>query len=286
MNKGCWVAAITPMTESGAIDYQAWTRILNRFTLSGVSGVVVLGTTAESINIEFSEREQLLKIASGVLGTTDWYVGVGHASMQTAITYSKQAIEYGASGLMAVSPFYNRPMADGLIQYYLKILAFGLPVMAYNVPSRTGIDVGCEVWDELYSCNNFVAIKEASPDVNRAALLVERYPRLTILSGNDNQLIPWLRLGGHGIVSVIANAIPEIFSEICNHALATNFDKAEELYQSVSDLLSSAELAVNPIAIKCIMHSLGLTDLGLRLPLMVTDEIYQEVTKNIKEELC
>ena len=273
------------MLSSGEVDYIAWAELLRSFENVGIAGVIVFGTTAESVNLTLQEREQLLEIAAKTL-TTKWFVGVGHPSMQQAIEYSAQAIKYNPDGFMVVTPYYNRPMKSGLVDYFSVILDLGLPVMAYNVPSRTGIDVGVEVWDELLGYDNFVAIKEASPDLMRVNKLVSRYPKLTILSGNDSQILEFMRLGGHGIVSVLANAVPAEFSLLCQHCFLGNWQAASEVFASFGSLIIASDRAVNPVAIKCILHKLGRIDLGIRLPLKITQEIYDDVVDAFKEETC
>lgn len=280
MNKGCWVAAITPMFLDGSIDYKAWERLLASFVDAKLAGVVVLGTTAESVNITFDERAKLLDIAAKILSNTQWLVGVGHASMAEAIKLTKQAECYSPTGLMVVTPYYNRPMAAGLVQYFKTLLTTSnLPMIAYNVPTRTGIDVGCEVWDQFLQHENFIGLKEAHSDVKRAEIYRERYPDLLLYSGNDDNIHQWNKLGGDGLISVIANALPSIVNDYTNGGS----------HPLVTDLLAASAQAVNPVAIKCIMHKLGLCDLGIRLPLAITDEIYNQVEiylKDVGEVIC
>lgn len=280
MNKGCWVAAITPMFLDGSIDYKAWERILISFVDAKLAGVVVLGTTAESVNITFDERAKLLDIASKILSKTQWLVGVGHASMAEAIKLTKQAECYNPTGLMVVTPYYNRPMTDGLVEYFKTLLkTSNLPMIAYNVPTRTGIDVGFKVWDALLKHENFIGLKEAHSDVKRAEIYRERYPNLLLYSGNDDNVHQWNKLGGDGLISVIANALPSIVNDYTNGGNQP----------TVTDLLAASAQAVNPVAIKCIMHKLGLCDLGIRLPLAITDEIYNQVEiylKDVGEVIC
>lgn len=271
----CLVAAITPMNLDGSIDYIAFESLLNSF-IDNVTGVVVLGTTAESVTILPEERAELLAIASRVLVGIDWYVGVGHASLAQALVYTRAAERFNPTGLMAVTPYYNRPMTDGLIEYFQAIMqASSLPVITYNVPTRTGIDAYTDVWDKLCANKNFFGIKEAHSDVNRIVTLRERYPNLELYTGNDNNVREWQAQGGHGVISVIANAMPKVFMDYCQGA-----DD-----QRIHALLRSMDQAVNPIAIKCIMHHLGLINLGMRLPLMITNEIYEQVVNSFMEEL-
>lgn len=280
MNKGCWVAAVTPMLQNGEIDYQSFNKLLAGFVSAKLAGVVILGTTGESVNISYSEREKLLSIASQVLSSTDWLVGVGHASMAEAIKLSEQAARFNPTGLMVVTPYYNRPMVSGLVSYFQAIMnATNMPIIAYNVPTRTGIDAEIAVWDKLYGQPNFLGIKEAHSDVRRAHIYRMRYPNLLLFSGNDYNIQAWNKLGGDGLISVIANAAPTMVSDFCRGI--------ESIH--VSHLLTAVEHAVNPIAIKCIMHKLGLIKLGMRLPLMVTTDIYNKVTAELSsysELLC
>lgn len=276
INQGCWVAAVTPMLADGSIDYNAWELLLQRFVKAEVAGVVVLGTTGESINITTSEREQLLTIAAKVLEQSQWLIGIGHASMAQALEQAIQAKNYQPTGIMVVTPFYNRPMSAGLIKYYELILETAkLPMIAYNVPSRTGLDAGTEVWDALLKYENFCGIKEAHSDLNRAYYYKQRYPNLLILSGNDSNIPAWMQLGGDGVISVIANAEPKAVKDLC---------AGGHYSQDLLSLLAAAESAVNPIAIKCILNNMGLIKLGIRLPLAITDEIYNNVINLLQGE--
>lgn len=283
MNRGCWVAAVTPMKTDASIDYEGWSKLLERFESSEITGVVVLGTTGESATIELSERAKLLSIANEILITKPWMVGVGHASLKQALVYTNQAQEFSPTALMVVTPYYNRPMSKGIALYFQALLSeTNLPTIAYNVPTRTGIDVFTEVWDELYGHKYFAGIKEAHFDIDRASILKQRYPDLMIYSGNDSNLVNWLEKGGDGIISVIANLVPNHYSNICNLCFDGLYEKAHALMQELRNELNAMDRAVNPIAIKCLMHAEGIIDLGVRLPLHIDSELFYNVIRGEK----
>lgn len=270
MFQGSIVALITPMSAAGAIDLQSWRALLRRHAASGTDGVVVAGTTGESSTLTENEFRQLLESAVDEVGDRmNVLAGTGAPATHATIQRTQLAAQIGAAGALVVTPYYNRPGQDGLYAHYQAVAdAVELPLVLYNVPARTAVDMQPETVARLAAHTNIVALKEANASPQRLPRLQALLGgRLRILSGDDPTAGASMLAGAHGVISVVANSAPAATAELCRAARAGNADLVRELDQQLAALYELACLGGNPAGIKwCLWRSQWIQS-GIRLPL-------------------
>lgn len=275
MFHGSTVALVTPMDEHGRIDFDALTRLVDFHLRSGTNGIVVAGTTGESATLSEDEFRQLLvHVVEQVGGTIPVLAGTGSADTARAIAQTRFAAELGADGALVVTPYYNRPMQSGLLAHYHALAdATSIPLVIYNVPSRTAVDILPETVAELAQRDEIVAIKEAVPDMARIKALIALCGQsLTVLSGDDPSCLDAMRHGAQGVVSVAANVVPDLFQEMCENASQQNWPAAVEIDDTLRHLYGILALETNPIPVKWALHKMALGGQGIRLPLLPLNE--------------
>ena len=288
MFHGSIVALVTPMDEHGRIDFGALQRLVDFHLRSGTNGIVVAGTTGESATLSVSEYKQLL---SHVVGQVDSCIpvlaGTGSADTANAIQQTQLAAELGADGALVVTPYYNRPMQSGLLAHYNALAdETSIPLVIYNVPSRTAVDILPETVAELAQRDEIVAIKEAVPDMARVQALISLCGQsLTVLSGDDPSCLDAMRHGAQGVVSVAANVVPGLFRELCENARDANWQAAVEIDDSLRHLYGILALETNPIPVKWALHKMALCGQGIRLPLLPLNEKYHETLEQGLQQL-
>ena len=288
MFHGSIVALVTPMDEHGRIDFGALQRLVDFHLRSGTNGIVVAGTTGESATLSVSEYKQLL---SHVVGQVDSCIpvlaGTGSADTANAIQQTQLAAELGADGALVVTPYYNRPMQSGLLAHYNALAdETSIPLVIYNVPSRTAVDILPETVAELAQRDEIVAIKEAVPDMARVQALIGLCGQsLTVLSGDDPSCLDAMRHGAQGVVSVAANVVPGLFRELCENARDANWQAAVEIDDSLRHLYGILALETNPIPVKWALHKMALCGQGIRLPLLPLNEKYHETLEQGLQQL-
>ena len=284
--QGHGVAMITPFKADGSIDFDAIPIIVNHLINGGIDFLVVLGTTAETATLTKSEKitlvEKIIEVNSDRLPLV---LGLGGNNTQELLGMFDWFNLSSFNALLSVTPYYNKPNQEGLYQHFKTIANnSNLPVILYNVPSRTGVNIAPETVLRLAEdFDNIVALKEASGDFQQAQTLMKLCPpNFSILSGDDEMSLPMILAGAKGVISVIGNAIPEQYSRIIKEGLSRNVDKAYLIQYQLLDLIRMIYLEGNPTGIKVLMETLGLCENNLRLPLIPTSK---ELTLQLKKEL-
>lgn len=282
---GVCTALVTPFLD-GKINWPMLQVLLQRQMDAGISAVVLAGTTGESATLTDEEKLELFRFAKAVVGDKMLILaGTGSNNTAHAVKLSKEAAELGVDGLLVVSPYYNKATPDGLIAHYRAIAdAVNIPIILYNVPSRTGVDMPVSVYQVLAEIPNIAGVKEASTDVGKILHIRAECPSdFHIWSGNDHLTVPILSLGGKGVISVISNLFPEQMNLLTYAALDGDFDTAAALQCRMLPWTDFLGCEVNPIPIKAAMSHFGY-DCGMgRLPLTPLSPMHQKRLKELSE---
>jgi 4-hydroxy-tetrahydrodipicolinate synthase len=285
---GAMTALITPF-KNGKVDEECYARLIQRQIDQGIDSVVPVGTTGESATLSMSEHKQCIEIAVDVCKNSDVQVvaGAGGNATAEAIELAAHAQSVGADAILSVTPYYNKPTQEGLYQHYKAVAeSIEIPVMLYNVPGRTAVDLTADTTIRLFDdVSNIYAIKEATGSLERTIELTSKQPELAVISGDDAIDFPMLAQGGAGFISVTANLVPNMKSAIVRAIEEGDFKKAREINNLLYPLNTSLFVEANPIPIKAAMYLAGLMDtLEYRLPLTPpskdTMKLLEEVIKN------
>lgn len=265
---GACTALVTPFLD-GNVNYPMLHRLLQRQLDAGIRAVVICGTTGESPTLSDSEKIQLFRSAKEFVGNKCKIIaGTGSNNTAHAVALSCAAEEAGADALLVVTPYYNKATPTGLITHYSTIAdAVHIPVIAYNVPSRTGVDIPVSVYKELSKVTNMAGVKEASTDISKIAKIRYACPDFPIWSGNDDQAVAVMALGGKGVISVLSNVAPLETQAMAMAALDGDFDTASALQLEMLPLMEALFSEVNPIPVKAAMKLLDFDCGACRLPL-------------------
>ncbi len=279
--KGAGVAMITPFHEDKSVNYEELGRMLEAQVQGHTDAIIVCGTTGEPVTMSMEERTEVIRFTvEKIAHRIPVIAGTGANCTQTAVELSVKAQELGVDGLLVVTPFYNKATQEGLIEHYKMIAqSVDLPIIMYNVPSRTGCNILPETAARLADeVENIVGIKEASGDISQIAKLAACVKgKLDIYSGNDDQVIPILSLGGIGVISVLSNVVPQDAHDMVIEYLNGNTQKALELQLKYLDLIHALFCEVNPIPVKWAANQMGYQAGGLRLPLTELSAAHQEL---------
>ena len=284
--EGCGTAIATPFTEDG-VNYQEFKKIIENQIENGIDSIIVCGTTGESSTMSKEERKETIKfVVDTVNGRTKVIAGTGSNNTKEAVEMSKYAESIGTDGVLVVTPYYNKTTQKGLITHYKEIAnAIAVPIILYNVPSRTGVNILPETCLELSKIENIVAIKEASGNISQVAKVANLCgDDLTIYSGNDDQIIPVLSLGGKGVISVLSNVMPKYTHEMVKKYLDGHIKEACEMQLKVLDLIDILFSEVNPIPVKHALNLVGYNYGKPRLPLIELSDDNKEKMKKILEK--
>ena len=283
---GSAVALITPF-HNGQIDYKALETIIELQIAAGSDAIVALGTTGEASTLSAEEREEATRFfVEHVSGRVPVIVGTGGNNTEEVIERSRFAEAVGADGLLIVTPYYNKTTQDGLVAHYCAISEqVRTPIIAYNVPSRTGLNLQPQTMRKILdNCENVVGIKEASGNIEQIVSLAALCPDCDIYSGNDDHVVPILSIGGKGVISTVANIIPEVMHLMCERFFEGDIAEARRLQLASLPLVKAAFCEVNPIPIKTMMGILKLCDPEVRLPLVQpTLEHYELMEKALRD---
>jgi len=282
---GALTALITPFKD-GKTDFSSLEKIIEFQINSGISGLVVSGTTGESATLSDCEKSELFSFAvKTVNGRVPVIGGTGTNSTDAALKLTDAATRAGCDALLVVTPYYNKASPEGLYRHYSKLASrTPLPIIAYNVPSRTGVNIPINVLKDLYEDGSIAGLKEASGDISRVAKIAEQLPKMAIYSGNDDQILPIMSLGGKGVISVVSNVLPRETEALCRAASAGDFKKAREIQLALLPTVSLLFSDVNPIPVKYLMYKMGLCRLEYRLPLTPpTKELCLKLDEQIKK---
>lgn len=276
--KGAGVAIITPFTEDG-VNYDELGRIIEDQIANGTDAIVITGTTGESSTMSDEEHKEAIRYTvEKVNKRIPVIAGTGSNETSYAIQLSKYAEEVGADGLLLVTPYYNKATQKGLIAHYTAIAdAVNIPIILYNVPSRTGVTIQIPTFVELAKHPNIVAVKEASGNLSAVAKIRHAVgDALDIYSGNDDQIVPILSLGGKGVISVLSNVEPKKTHDICQLYFDGKVEESAKLQIELIDLIDALFCEVNPIPVKVAMRMLGYEAGPLRLPLCEMEPAHEE----------
>lgn len=286
--KGAGVAIVTPMFEDGSVNYDKLKEILEEQIASETDAIIICGTTGESATMSEKEHSEVIKFAvDTVAKRIPVIAGTGSNCTQTAIELSKQAEEDGADALLLVTPYYNKATQNGLIAHYKAIAeSVSLPIILYNVPSRTGCNILPETAAYLgKNVENIVAIKEASGNISRVAKLKALAgDSLDIYSGNDDQVIPLLSLGGIGVISVLSNVAPKFTHDMVMKYLEGDHETALNMQLEALPLIDALFCEVNPIPVKAAMNLMGKEVGPLRAPLTVMEDAHQQKLAQVMKD--
>ena len=266
---GAATALITPF-HNGKIDYESFGAIIEYQIANGIDALVVCGTTGESSALTDKEhREIIAYCVEKTAGRVPVIAGTGSNDTKYAVTLSKHACRSGADALLVVTPYYNKATDEGIVRHYFTIADHvDKPIIVYHIPTRTGLTVKPQTFARLSEHENIIAIKEASGNVSNIAMTMHLVgDRLSLYSGNDDQILPILSLGGLGVISVLSNLLPGPVHQICQWYLDGKKGQALALQLQLLPLIKALFDEVNPIPVKAAMHAAGFCDNSLRLPL-------------------
>lgn len=275
---GAATAIVTPLNEKG-IDFDAFKKLIEWQIAEGIDALVVAGTTGEGSTLTDQEHKEAIKFCvDTVAGRVPVIAGTGSNDIAYAISLTKFACEVGADAMLVVTPYYNKATQNGLIKSFTAIAdASTKPCILYNVPSRTGCNLKPETCAILSKHPNIVAIKEASGDISQVAAIARLCgDELDIYSGNDDQIVPVMSLGGKGVISVLSNILPRETSQMCHAYLTGEVETAREMQLKYLPLIDSLFCEVNPIPVKAAVAAMGYCDNYLRLPLTPMEETNEQ----------
>lgn len=272
--RGMGVALITPFKEDESVDYDALSHLVDYQLQNGTDYLVVLGTTAETPTLTEDERRQILDLViSKVNGQIPIILGEGGNNTSAIVNKLKKNDYYGIDGILSVVPYYNKPSQEGIYQHYKAIAeASKLPVILYNVPGRTGVNMSADTTLRLAGeFRNIIAVKEASGNMSQMDEIIKRKPQyFDVISGDDGVTFPLITLGAIGVISVIGNAFPKEFSRMTRLALEGDYQSALTIHHSFSELFNLLFVDGNPAGVKSMMSMMGYIQNKLRLPLVPT----------------
>lgn len=288
MFNGLGTAMITPFDENGAVDFPALEKIVDGQLKGKVDALFVCGTTGEPPTMNASEREKVVSaVIEQVNGRIPVFVGTGSNDCAHAVELSKQAQAMGANGVLAVTPYYNKCTQEGLYLYYKAINdAIDIPIVAYNVPGRTGVNMKPETVEKLTSLSNVRGVKEASGNIAQILETSRRIrgSQINLYSGDDCIAVPIMSVGGSGLISVASNAIPSVMSEMIHAWLDGDHAKALEMQMKYQPFFDAMFFEVNPIPVKTACALLGMCKPYMRLPLTtLTQDNTAKLEKTMKD---
>lgn len=267
--KGCATAIVTPFKD-GEIDYESFSELIEFQISNGVSAIVLLGTTGEAPCVSESERYELISFAvDKIKSRVPLIVGTGTNSTDVSIRYSQMAEGLGADALLLVTPYYNKATPSGLELHYKKVAgSVNIPIILYNVPSRTGVNIPLPVYGNLASVENIVAVKEACGSLAYISEIISSYgDSFDVYSGCDELILPTLAVGGKGVISVASNIVPSYVNQLCYEYFHSSFEKSKEIQLYLNPLIKELFYEVNPIPVKTALCEMGMCRDDFRLPL-------------------
>jgi 4-hydroxy-tetrahydrodipicolinate synthase len=269
--KGCGTALITPFQADGRLDEAALKRLVEFQISEGIDFLVPCGTTGESATLTVEEHLRVVEIVINQSnGRVAVIAGAGGNNTQKVIQLAKECERLGANGILSVTPYYNKPTPEGLVQHFRAIAeAISLPIIVYNVPGRTSLNVEPETLVRLSQIDNVIGVKEASGNITQMAEVLTRVPDdFAVLSGDDAVTVPLMALGGVGVISVASNEVPGPMSKLARFCLEGNFDEARRLNKQLFQLMKLNFIETNPIPVKAALAMMGHVEEVYRLPLV------------------
>ena len=284
---GAATALITPLNENG-IDYTNFERLINWQVEEDIDALVICGTTGEGSTLSDEEHRKAIEFAvKCVNGRVPVIAGTGSNDTSYALELTKFACDAGADSMLVVTPYYNKATQKGLIETFTKIADVSTkPIILYSVPSRTGVNILPDTCKVLAEHPNIAGIKEASGNISQIAEIAAAVDgKMDIYSGNDDQIIPVLSLGGKGVISVLSNVLPKETSRMCHEFMSGNIEESRKMQLKYLDFINALFCEVNPIPVKSAMSAMGFCDNYLRLPLTIMEKHNQEKMFEIMKNL-
>ena len=270
--KGTYTAMVTPFNASGSVDYGKLRELVEEQVAAGVDGLVPVGTSGESPTLSMEEHSRVVEfVAETANRRVQVVAGTGANSTAEALRLTREALEMGVDASLQVCPYYNKPNQEGLYRHFSTIADLGLPIILYNVPSRTGRDISLDTVVRLSKHPNVAAVKEASGSVARVSATVDACD-LAVLSGDDMLAFPMIAVGARGVISVASNVAPALVSKMINAALAGDMANAATLHKRLYRLFRDLFIDTNPIPVKCALALMGRIEEVYRLPLCETSD--------------
>lgn len=281
MFKGTGTALITPFKQDQSVDLDSLKKIVQLQLSGNIDALVVLGTTGESPVIDYDERRKIISVVvEEATGKVPVIVGTGSNNTKKVIEHNNQAEDLKADGLLIVNPYYNKGTQESLVEHYKFISSkTHLPIILYNVPSRTGMNILPETVIRIHKeCKNVIAIKEASGEISQIARLFAMKPNsLSVLSGNDDQTLAIMALGGDGVISVFSNPYPSMMKKITDAMLKNDLSTAQRINNQYLSMMNSLFVETSPSPVKYVMNRLKLCENVLRLPLLIASPRAEEI---------
>ncbi|MCK9150859.1 4-hydroxy-tetrahydrodipicolinate synthase [Methanobacterium alcaliphilum] len=291
--EGTTVAMITPFTSDDEVDEPGMRENINYLIENGVDGILAAGTTGESATITHEEQRKMIDILiDEVNGRINTIAGAGSNSSKEALSLVQYAESVGADAALVITPYYNKPQSHGLLEHYRMMNdSSDIPIIVYNVPSRTGTDIDVETIVRVAEMDNIVGIKEANPDMDKVSMCMSKLiefgldDKFTIISGNDNLTLPMISLGAKGVISVVGNVDPARMSRMVNEALSGDFGGAFETHYELYDLMKVLFVESNPVPTKEALNMIGRPSGHVRMPLAPLKEESKAKLKIVLEDL-
>lgn len=271
MFTGCGTALVTPFRRDLSLDEETLRRLVRRQVEAGINFLVPCGTTGESPTLTPTEQKRVVEITlEEARGRVPVVAGAGGNNTNHVMEMAREFVAMGAKGILSVSPYYNKPTQEGMYQHFRAIAAaVNVPVILYNIPGRTGVNIEPATIKRLAEIDNIVAVKEASGNIGQMAVILDMVPAgFSVLSGDDGITLPLMAIGGRGLISVVSNEIPAEMTRMVTLALANDFSGAREIHQKYFRLMESNFLETNPGPVKAAMGLMGLLEPVFRLPLV------------------
>ncbi len=294
MFKGVMTAIITPFDENGKIDFESLEKLIEFQIDNGVSAIAACGTTGESPTLTHEEDFSVVKfVVEKVKGRVSVVAGTGSNDTSSAVASTKEVSKYGVDGVLVVAPYYNKPTQEGLYAHYDMIAkSTDLPIIVYNIPGRTGINIEPNTMAKMFKDNkNISCIKDAAGNLSQTSATFEALANVgrkdfTLLSGDDGLVLPMMSVGASGVISVLSNAYPKQMSEMVDYALKNDFESARKIHAKYYPLMTAAFIETNPSPVKEMMYQMGLiTNPNTRLPIVPVREDSKQKLKELLEKI-
>ncbi|CAA3710063.1 Dihydrodipicolinate synthase [Candidatus Portiera aleyrodidarum] len=286
MIKGSIVAIATPMKQNGVIDWGSLINLVKFHLINKTDAILAAGTTGENTTMTLEEHFRVIHtIVKEVNKKIPIVAGVGANSTKEAVNLTKMAKEAGAEYGLSVTPYYNKPTQKGMYNHFKEVASVGLPIIVYNVPKRTGVDINNETILKLSKIENIVGIKESSGNLARALELIDQYKdkEFYLLSGDDSTACEFILAGGHGVISVSSNIVPKQMHELCIASRKGKLELAYKINKKLMPLHYALSLESNPIPVKWALKKMGLVKKGIRLPLTwLSKKYHKTLLKTLK----
>ncbi len=287
--EGCGVAIVTPF-KKGQVDYASFYKIINQDIKNGAKAIIVLGTTGEGVAVSKQEREDIIKFSKKIIdGRAKLIVGTGHNNFITCQENTLMAKQLGCDGVLVVTPYYNKTTQNGLVEYYTQLSEIGVPIIMYNVPSRTGLNIEIETVERLLENNMIYGLKESTCDINRIIKLSQLCKdKIALYSGEDSLNYVFYCLGANGCISVTANVLADKVQTVFDMVNHGEIQKALNIQNEIEEVNKAMFVETNPIPIKNLMAKMNMVDEEVRMPLVhateETNSLIMRLANRLKKE--